>query len=147
MPETLLKPISRNKKKGDRSLILLSVLVIAAGIATGWFLSGNALGGRNSDVSPDSQTAPGATVNGETGLSDEETFSDSAEGTLREGGIEGEGTHHLEREGGPGKYVYLTSTVINLDSFVGKKVQVMGETISAKSAPWLMDVGRIKEVK
>lgn len=147
MPDTLLKPFTNTKNKGNRSIILLSVVIIAAGIITGWLLSGSAQGGRKSDVGPNNDVAPGASENGESGLSDQSTFADSAEGVLKAGGIEGEGTHHLERDGGPGKYVYLTSTVINLDNFVGKKVEVMGETISAKSAPWLMDVGRIKEIK
>ena len=55
-----------------------------------------------------------------------------------------EGTHHLVREGGETHYVFLTSSVINLDPLVGKKVQVWGETIAARNAPWLMDVGRVK---
>jgi hypothetical protein len=66
---------------------------------------------------------------------------------LEEGGIDGEGTHHLVRDGGPSKSVYLTSTVIDLDSFAGKKVKVWGETISARKAGWLMDVGKIKIIE
>jgi hypothetical protein len=48
---------------------------------------------------------------------------------------------------GEDKYVYLTSTVIDLQSFVGKKVKVWGETLSGLHAGWLMDVGKIKVVK
>lgn len=80
----------------------------------------------------------------EAGIADEATFKDSAEGTLEEGGMTGEGTHHLTRDGGPSQNVYLTSTVVNLDDFVGKKVKVFGQTISAKKAGWLMDVGLVK---
>ena len=75
---------------------------------------------------------------------DEKTFKDTAEGTLQEGGISGEGTHHLVRPGGDSQNVYLTSTVIDLQSFVGKKVQVWGQTVSARKAGWLMDVGKVK---
>jgi len=45
------------------------------------------------------------------------------------------------------KYVYLTSTTLDLESFVGKTVMVKGETMAAQSAPWLMDVWVIKELE
>ena len=64
-----------------------------------------------------------------------------------EGGKDGEGTHHLDRGLGTEKDVYLTSTVINLDDFVGKKVQIWGETISAQKAGWFMDVVKIKTIE
>jgi hypothetical protein len=82
----------------------------------------------------------------EAGLTDNGNFSDTAEGILVEGGIEGEGTYHLDRGTGPTKYVYLTSSVFDLQSFVGKKVQVWGETISGLHAGWLMDVGKLKVI-
>ena len=40
--------------------------------------------------------------------------------------------------------VYLTSSVIDLSKYTGKKVQVWGETFQGQKAGWLMDVGRIK---
>ncbi len=78
------------------------------------------------------------------GSSDEKTFRDHAVGVLKKGGIDGEGSHHLVRPGGPSKNVYLTSSVVDLDLFDGAKVEVWGETFGAKKAGWLMDVGRIK---
>ena len=130
--------ISKLKMKS----LLIALVVIAAGIGTGWALSGangNGLPGVPKGV------APGAELGeGEAGLADEATFRDTAEGLLEKGGIDGEGTHHLVREGGPSKYVYLTSTVIDLEGFEGKNIQVWGETISARSAGWLMDVGKVK---
>jgi hypothetical protein len=74
----------------------------------------------------------------------QQNFSDSAEGMLEEGGIEGEGTHHLVREGGPSQNVYLTSSVVNMNDYTGKKVKVWGETNTAQKAGWLMDVGRLE---
>jgi hypothetical protein len=47
---------------------------------------------------------------------------------------------------GEHKYVYLTSSVVDLQSFVGKKVQVWGETLAGQSAGWLMDVGKVKVI-
>lgn len=78
---------------------------------------------------------------------DEELFVNGADaqGKLVEGGVDGEGTHKLERpEGEP---VYLLSTVLDLDSFIGKEVQIWGNTISSTKADWLMDVGRVKIIK
>lgn len=78
------------------------------------------------------------------GSTDTKIFKDSAEGKLEKGGIDGEGTHHLVREGGPSQTAYLTSSVIDLDQFVGKEVKVWGETFQAEKAGWLMDVGRVE---
>lgn len=145
-PETIkpiVKPILKNDLKKKLLLIGGITILVLAGTVTGWFLSGNKsklgspLGGSNA--------APGAKSGTlEAGLADESTFKDSAEGLLEEGGVSGEGTHHLVREGGISQTVYLTSTVIDLESFVGKKVTVWGQTITAKKAGWLMDVGKIR---
>jgi hypothetical protein len=78
------------------------------------------------------------------GSDDTKTFRDTAEGILREGGIDGEGQYHLERPGGPSKNVYLTSSVVDLSLFKGKRVKVWGETQKAQKAGWLMDVGRVQ---
>ncbi len=118
--------------------LILGLIIVLAGVGTGWLLAGS-----KKTSGPQVKTS-GVGGQSELGISDEETFRDNAEGTLEEGGINGEGTHHLVRDGGPTQNVYLTSTVIDLQSFKGKKVQVWGETISAQKAGWLMDVGRIK---
>lgn len=118
--------------------------VILAGLGTGWYLtSGRTSGILGGGVA----SAPGVEVSSGgkvIGLEDSATFRDSAQGKLEEGGINGEGTHHLVRDGGPSQNVYLTSSVIDLDQYMGKTVEVWGETIGAKSAGWLMDVGKIK---
>jgi len=80
----------------------------------------------------------------EFGMKDSSVFKDKAIGVLREGGIDGEGTHHLEREGGVSQNVYLTSSVVDLSQFVGRRVEVWGETFSGQKAGWLMDVGKLK---
>jgi len=72
------------------------------------------------------------------------TFADGATGTVKAGGINGEGTHTLEREGGKTQNAALTSSVVDLDLFVGKKVEVKGETNKSNKAGWLLDVGSIK---
>ena len=72
------------------------------------------------------------------------TAKDQAEGVLKEGGIDGEGAYHLERPGGESQNVYLTSSIIDLSEYIDRKVKVWGETNAAKSAGWLMDVGRLQ---
>lgn len=114
--------------------------VVVAGVLVGWLITGRG--------SLPGTTVPGAKTGAkEAGLVDEKTFRDPAEGVLEAGGINGEGTHHLVRDGGPSQNAYLTSTVIDLESFVGKKVQVWGETFEARKAGWLMDVGKIKVIE
>lgn len=81
------------------------------------------------------------------GIQDKKTFKDSAEGILKEGGIDGEGNFHLERPGGPSQNVYLTSSTVDLSQFVGKKVRVWGETFAAEKAGWLMDVGLVEIIE
>ena len=77
---------------------------------------------------------------GDTG----KTFTDTATGTLVKGGINGEGTHTLQREGGKTQYAALTSSTVDLDLFVGKKVEIKGETNASTKAGWFLDVGIIK---
>ncbi|OGM57166.1 hypothetical protein A3E46_02660 [Candidatus Woesebacteria bacterium RIFCSPHIGHO2_12_FULL_46_16] len=136
--QPVVKKFPKFNLKGNLPLVLGVVLVILAGVGTGWLLSGRG-GGSGGQTVPGAQSGPK-----EAGLADESTFKDSAEGVLEEGGVDGEGTHHLVRSGGASQNVYLTSTVIDLQSFVGKKVMVWGQTIAAQQAGWLMDVGKIK---
>ncbi len=77
------------------------------------------------------------------GVSDTSSYKDTAEGTLQNGGIDGEGEFHLVRPGGPSQYVYLTSSVVDLSLFIGHKVKVWGATQTAQHAGWLMDVGKV----
>ena len=142
--QTVLKKIpSLTNPKNTIFIVLLAILIVLVGIASGWFMSG-----ANSNKTIKSLESNNA-VNEkkEVGSSDESTFKDSAEGLLEEGGVSGEGTHHLTRPGGMSQNVYLTSTVIDLGSFVGKKVQVWGQTVSARRAGWLMDVGKVKLIE
>lgn len=125
--------------------IILFVILLILGVGTG-FLASKALGsstvtmiGSNGKVT--STTAQKGQI---YGSQDEKTFKDSAEGMLKAGGVDGEGAFHLERPGGDSQNVYLTSSVIDLSQFVGKKVKVWGQTNTAQTAGWLMDVGRLQ---
>lgn len=74
-------------------------------------------------------------------------FTDSATGTLEKGSINGEGTHILNRPGGSTQRASLTSSVVDLDLFVGKKVEVKGQTNASTKTSWLLDVGTIKIIE
>lgn len=135
-----LKKFPKISFKGNAVLIFGGIVVVLLGVVSGYLIL-NFQGKKGSGGAPSTVKS-----SKEAGLVDEATFKDSAEGKLEAGGIVGEGTHHLVRDGGPSQNVYLTSSVIDLESFAGKKVQVWGQTISARKAGWLMDVGKIKVI-
>lgn len=123
--------------------ILGSFLVVLAGVGAAWVLSTKVINKSTSRLA-----APGVKVTSTgAGALDPKVKYDNATGDLKEGGIGNEGTHHIERDGGPSHFVYLTSSGIDLGSFVGKKVEVWGETLASKKAGWLMDVAKIQVVQ
>lgn len=125
-------------------LLIVFIIVILLGIGGGYFLS------KNMNNTPVAATTAGGTnsttiTTGSTfGSDDMETFSDTAEGVLKEGGVEDEGQFHLERSGGESQNVYMTSSIVDLSKFIDKKIKVWGQTQKAKHAGWLMDVGRVQ---
>ena len=113
-------------------------IFLLLGVATGFVIA--AL-----QTSPAKLQSVGKSVKKEVAsIKNKKIFKDSAEGILREGGIDGEGSFHLERPGGESQNVYLTSSVVDLSEYVGKKVKVWGETFEAEKAGWLMDVGLVE---
>lgn len=126
-----------------KRLIVIFLSVAAAGVLSGYLVSyvKPYLGGKGGQETGQITSQKAKEV---VGIKDKETFKDSAEGTLREGGIDGEGQFHLEREGGESQNVYLTSTTVDLSKFIGKKVRIWGETFAAEKAGWLMDVGLVE---
>ena len=84
----------------------------------------------------------------EEGVTNLALFPDEAVGTIKvnDKKITDEGSHILVRDG-IGQNAYLTSSVVDLDKYIDKKVQVWGKTYSAQKAGWLMDIGRIKLVQ
>ncbi|MEK7168479.1 MAG: hypothetical protein AAB778_00530 [Patescibacteria group bacterium] len=152
--ESTLNPTTNNvvskfepnkSSKSNLVLGLISVVVVLAGIGAGYLLSG--VGGNKSSSGNQNSGNSIVTNKNEAGIADESKFSTTTDGVLEEGGIGGEGTYHLVRGSGPSQYAYLTSSVVDLSVFQGKKVQIWGETISGKKAGWLIDVGKIKVVE
>jgi len=142
--ETEPSPKRRNMKE-IAILVVIFLVIIGGGIFSGRFLSKKRNSSSNSgELAKGSISQENIKKGEEFGLKDKQTFKDMAIGVLKEGGVDGEGTHHLEREGGVSQNVYLTSSVLDLHQFVGRKVQIWGETFSAQKAGWLMDVGKLK---
>lgn len=126
---------------------------VVIGILVFVFILGSATGFMLAKLRPVYQKTSGASSSVEkdasgkkAGIIDKKTFSDTATGILRDGGMEGEGSHHLER-GAADQTAYLTSSTVDLTPYVGKKVQVWGQTNTGQKTGWLMDVGYIEIVK
>lgn len=123
---------------------LIILLIILAGAGTGYLLAGKGSG--RIKLASGEKTVSGKD---EMGLKDEEAFPDKARGRIEvnEGEKVVEGSHKLLRPGGESQTAYLTSSVVDLDLFLGKCVEVWGETFSAQQAGWLMDIGYVKKLK
>lgn len=132
----------RNFAKDVLAPSAVILLVVLAGVGTGWKISGSKVLGNNTAVS-----TKDIKKGQEIGSNDTKTFKDEAEGTIEEGGVNGEGTHRLIRPGGDSQTAALTSSVIDLGEFTGEKVHIWGETFSSTKAAWLMDVGKIKVIE
>lgn len=141
-------PLTMTKKISLPVVIAGCLIVLVAGSATGYGAYQLTAQSGSTDVESIEnieQVAGSSVKNGDVfGSANAETFKDSAEGILQAGGINGEGSHQLLREGGESQTVYLTSSVTDLDKLVGMKVKVWGETFKAQQAGWLMDVGRVQ---
>ncbi len=145
--EPILNPVMKPFPEKNQSKMLPAVLVLVVlflGVGTGFVFAKKDTSVSSTNTKTSVTSANSVDTSTEAGINDTTAFPDSAQGILAEGGIGGEGTHHLDRGMGPSKDVYLTSTVINLQNFVGKKVEVQGQTLSGKKAGWLMDVGKVK---
>ncbi len=152
-PEPQIEPLSTKGKDMtiSRNMTIGVILfVLLAGVASGFAvntLSGSSAG-LASPIVEQNKTAQevenAVKVGAVFGVPDEKTFRDEVDGVLIKGGISGEGSHTLLREGGVSQNVYLTSSVVDLDQFENMKVKVWGETFKGQKAGWLMDVGRLE---
>lgn len=126
-----------------KNLFIFLVIALIMGGMTGYVLSNNKGSSGNtlkSGTIDSSKVSKGTIV----GSNDTKTFKDTTSGTLKNGGINGEGQFHLVRPGGNSQNVYVTSSSVDLSKFVNKKIKVWGETQKAQYAGWLMDVGRVE---
>lgn len=134
-----VRQIPTNSNKMLPTWLAIAFLAVAGflGGVGGWFFS------TKSTVNVDTPSQSVETTNS-SGINDTKRFPDAATGILKEGGIDGEGSFHLERPGGKSQNVYLTSSIVDLSKFLNKKIKVQGETFEAQTAGWLMDVGYVE---
>jgi len=131
-------------KLGPALPIIIIVLVVAGGIFTGLILSSRS---KNAKVASRAALSEDF-LSPEQKKSFNQTFGTTAEGVVQknDGDKYAQGTHKLIRPGGEDQTAYLTSSVLDLDQYIGKKVKVFGETFGSTQVGWLMDVGKV-EVK
>lgn len=126
-----------------KNLFIFLIIAVVVGIMTGYLLS-NTRGSVGSTLTSGTVDSSKITKGTIVGSNDTKTFKDIATGTLKNGGINGEGQYHLVRTGGDSQNVYLTSSSVDLSKFVDRKIKVWGQTQTAQYAGWLMDVGRVE---
>ena len=152
MEENLVQQFPANQKKFNLKEILLPVgiilaIVIAGGV-TGYFLANRGQGSMMVAIQSKQLIGGVETVqtSTEVGIKDEKAFKDTSQGKIvvNDNKDITEGSHKLLRPGGPSQTAYLTSSVLDLNQFLGKCLQIWGETFAGQKAGWLMDVGRIK---
>ena len=124
---------------------LVVIIIILMGVASGYFLANR---GVTTSEKVTELMGGAKMVRGpkEVGIKDEELFPDTAQGRIEINDSETvtEGSHKLIRSGGESQTAYLTSSVLDLNQFQGKCVQVWGETFAGQQAGWVMDIGRVK---
>jgi len=128
-----------------KTLFLAISLPIALGIITGVYFGGQDFFDRAvyRDVSGHSTVlAKGQ----EVGVNDKNSNRDSAIGLLVKSDDQAKGTYKLMR-GTDALTVYLTSSTMDLGQFVGRGVQVWGETFQRKNIGWFMDAVKLKVIK
>ncbi len=133
-----------SSKKPKPIIIGLFALVLVLGVFSGALvkkLTSSSPGSNLRGVDIDESSFK---VGDSFGVDDTDLFPDTVTGYLKKGGINGEGTHSLLRTGGVSQTVYLTSSIVDLDEFVGHQVTIWGETFAGQKAGWLMDVGRVR---
>lgn len=141
MEEKITKPIIGTDSP-LRTILGVVIAALVLGTITGYILST-----KESNL----KTSSPATDRATTAQTDVKTFKDFAEGVLKAKPAPSdpseyvEGTHLLVREGAVP--VALTSSVVDLSKYEGKKVKVFGETQKALKEGWLMDVGKVEEIK
>ena len=127
-----------------KHIVLIFVLAVLLGSLSGFGMTTFARSSAQPGDTTSSTSQAKTDSKQSAGIVDKKTFPDKVEGTLKEGGLEGEGTFHLDRPGGDDQNVYLTSSTVDMSPYVGKKVRVWGQTFAGQKAGWLMDVGYIE---
>lgn len=148
--DTFKTPVTKIGSQGGLASKLLPLVLVAVVIVAGG-ISGLVLASRTKSATRQPKAAEGEEeVSREVKESLAQTFRDEAEGTIQKNDAMdkyAQGTHKLIRPGGESQTAYLTSSVLDLDQYVGKKVKVYGETFGSSQVGWLMDVGKVEKLQ
>lgn len=124
----------------NKFFVAILVLSIVLGLGAGYILA------KDNKTTP--VTSSAVPKNPQAAQEFNQNFSDFAEGVIQSKPTPAdpnsytEGTNILVRQGAVP--VYLTSSVVDLNQYIGKKVKVFGETQKALTVGWLMDVGKVQ---
>ncbi len=141
--EQLVRQFGSSKKSSPKPKITGFLIVLAVlGLFSGILIAKGTVG--EPITSFEDVEAEDIEAGTELGSGDRDVFKDTAEGVLKEGGIDSEGQYHLERPGGESQNVYLTSSLVDLSLVKDRKIKVWGETFASEKAGWLMDVGQVE---
>lgn len=146
-------PITRSLNPANnlpKALIILVIISVISGLATGYFLAGKNSGSGGGLINPaaDSSNAKSNITIPDQAVST--ACPDFAQGTLKpiakaaDPSQYSEGTHLLERTGQTP--VTLTSSAVDLTKYEGKNIKVFGATQKALKAGWLMDVCKVEQL-
>lgn len=126
-----------------KKIILLVVISVGLGVITG-----NVLANRSYFSVKDAENKGSVkfAYGQEFGINDPKLARDSAIGLLEKSDDEEKGTHKLNR-GSDALTVYLTSSSLDLDKFVGFGVEIWGETNKRENTGWFIDVVKLKVLK
>ena len=145
-PASPLRPIPNQPGLIKKLLpLIITVLILTGGAYTGLLFSN-----KNKLKSQTKSAIEQESLSPEQKQSFSQTFRDQAEGVVeRNDKLDkyAQGTHRLVRPGGDSQTAFLTSTVMDLDEYVGKKVKIYGETFGSSQVGWLMDVGKVEVSK
>ena len=140
-----LRAVPKRANFGRFIPIIIVVVIVGAGVFSGLVASSrskNAKEHAKASIEEEQLTC-------EQKESFTQTFRDEAEGTIEKNDEldkYAQGTHKLIRPGGESQTAYLTSSVLDLDEYDGKKVKVFGETFGSSQVGWLMDVGKVEVI-
>ena len=128
------------------AFIIVPIISIILGVGTGFVLAKATPSNSSSSLSVAEEGSVAEHAE-QVQQKDAASFRDKAEGVIEKNDVsDGEnfasGTHKLIR-GDESQTAYLTSSVLDLNEYVGQKVTVYGETFSSSQVGWLMDVGRV----
>ncbi|OGH06414.1 MAG: hypothetical protein A2W22_06435 [Candidatus Levybacteria bacterium RBG_16_35_11] len=141
-PEKVVHDFDSKKSTFSSKFIVVLIVVLLLGVGSGYLLANRGVSSSGVKLPTGASISKGTTE----GSNDTTTFKDAVEGTLKEGGIDGEGAFHLVRPGGESQNVYLTSSIVDLSKYIDKKIKVWGQTQKAQRAGWLMDVGKVQVI-